>query len=137
MTERELIQLLKTARNVRDEYDQDYERIIRLRSLMAKTTTSYSANPSGGTAGDKLATQYCALEELEEHCRERQAAFMTALKQAMDLIELADTTEQRKVLKARYVDGKKWDDIAALVSYSNIHCHRLHDTALKSIVQKL
>lgn len=137
MEECELIQILRTAGNVKDEYDQDFERIVRLRSLINKTTPSYSASPKGSYAGDKLATQYCALEELEEHCRERQSAYIAAIKQAVDLIELADTTEQRKVLKAKYIDGMKWDEVAALVSYSNMHCHRIHDAALKAIAQKI
>ena len=137
MTERELVQILRTAGNVREEYDQDYERILRLKSLMTKVTTSYSASPGGGGTNDKLTNQYCALEELEEHCRDRQAAYASALKQVTDIIELAETTEQRKVLKAKYIDCMKWDDIAILVCYSNMHCHRIHDAALKIIAAKL
>jgi len=137
MTEPELIQILKTAGDVKEEYEQDYERIIRLRSLMTKMTTSYSSNPGKGSFEDKLTAQYCALEELEAHCRERQEAYAEALKQAIDIIEIAETTAQRKVLKAKYIDCLKWDDIAKLANYSTMHCHRLHDRAIEFIAKKL
>lgn len=137
MTESDLIKILRTAGNVRDEYDQDYERIIRLRSLMGKVTTSYGPIGHGSSIDDKLSAQYSTLEELQEHCTDRQEAYINALKNSMDIIELANSTEQRRVLKLRYVDGKRWDEIASIINYSNMQCHRFHDAGLKAILEKI
>jgi len=41
--------------------------------------------------------------------------------------------DQRDILRLRYVDGLKWDDVAERAHYSRAQCYNIHNAAVKAL----
>lgn len=110
------------------------ESIERLNSTMTRMTQTLSITPAGGgVLGDKLAEQIARLIDLT-------ADYMSAIKREMEVRDEVtawlDTLpeQQANVIYHRYVEGLSWRQVAKATNYSEQHCFRIHEAALKKCV---
>ena len=61
----------------------------------------------------------------------------SALEEAEKYIGLLDDTAEYRVMKYRYIDFMKWDDIAARMFYSRQHLARIYNRALRHISERM
>ena len=59
--------------------------------------------------------------------------FQIEIEEAIDTLESAD----RLLMRLRYIDGKKWDDIADEMGYSIQRVWQIHSSALKKLYAEL
>lgn len=133
MSNDEVKKFLLRAWNVNHEREEDFERIQRLRSQLTKVTTSYSGTPGGGGNNDKLGTMIAMIASMEADYRNHMAEYYTAVKEIETVINTLSSRSHRRVLKMRYLDFYKWEDIAAKMSYDIRHVTRLHHEALEEL----
>lgn len=124
------MQELKSIRIHRKRIRELDEAIETLKSEMEKITPSMSDAPCKPTGGDKRAGQIARMIELKVERIERY----TLLEEAVDNAEtwLCILPEQQaKVIRARYIEGMSWEQVARATGYCKMHCHRIHDSAVQ------
>lgn len=108
------------------------ESIERLRSEMERMTQTLSHAPAHTDCRDKLAEQIRRLMELET-ARAREVAdreeHIGRCRVWLDTIP----EQQAKILRLRYMDGLKWEDIADKAGYTKHHCYKIHKAALSRL----
>lgn len=62
---------------------------------------------------------------------ERLAKLMADIERVVNRIS---DKKEREVLTLRYIDGKKWSELAEELLYSEQHIHRIHQKALEKLI---
>ena len=75
------------------------------------------------------------LPELTEVYDEKIASLKARLKRIEDVIEELEPTE-RRLMRARYIEGLEWHQVAVRISYSWQQTHRIHARALIKLLNK-
>lgn len=75
------------------------------------------------------------LPELTEIYDEKIANLKARLKRIEDAIEELEPTE-RRLMRARYIEGLEWHQVAVRISYSWQQTHRIHARALIKLLNK-
>ncbi|HPK26782.1 MAG TPA: hypothetical protein PKZ40_03470 [Anaerolineaceae bacterium] len=125
------IQDLQACRCIRSEIESLEERILRLRSQAERTTRQLSKTPRGEQR-DYLANYVARLDGLERQLAAKVIALEEHLAGVDRWIEQLPE-QQAMVMRARYVEGLKWWQVAIQTSYSMAHCKTINTT----IKQKL
>lgn len=81
----------------------------------------------------KIEECICKIIEIEESAHEDMETVMELKSQSMSVINKISDPELRSLLINRYIYGKKWDEVAVLMNYSNAHVFRLHNDALAKL----
>ena len=81
-------------------------------------------------AGDKRLE-----EELRAEARELQAAIVAAEKNARAAESLLSALNEKEavLMRARYIDGLRWKEIARVMHYSEERCYKIHAGAMRKL----
>lgn len=128
-----LRQLSKLELNIRILTDELEERRTRL--------TSTAAPPLGDKVqssprGDAFAAALAALADKDLQRTELIYTYEILRERIVEQILGLDNVVQSRVLYDRYVQGKRWDDIAEELYYSRQHVCRIHGSALVEFAKK-
>jgi DNA-directed RNA polymerase specialized sigma24 family protein len=92
-----------------------------------------SAPPKPGSTLEAAVARHTEdLEALRVYYQEllnRLAAEQLAIEKAIDSLD----TTARDLMRHRYIDGRKWEEICVLMSYSWRQVHRIHADALTNL----
>lgn len=141
MTDQELIQAAKRYLNKVQQTDR---LIARLKSTIATlraglTSQSYELKPDkvqSSGPNDTLAETFARIDELEREISQNIVDLSNWKKEAFDRISRVPDLDQRNVLLARYVEGKRWEKVAFELNFSISQIYRIHGAALIAFVQK-
>ena len=92
------------------------------------TTSSFSDMPRSGGGSDKIQTTVEKIIEIEEKLDREIDALVEAA------VEKLEDGRLRDVMRYRYIDGMKWEQIAVEMHYSYMQVCRLHGKALLEIM---
>lgn len=107
----------------------------RLFELATKTTSTQSAMPGGGGSKDKLGEVASRLADAEKEIAEAIDYSMKIRSNVVRVIDQIKNPQQYEVICLRYLDAKRWDDIATEMSYTTKHITRLHGWALETVAE--
>lgn len=85
--------------------------------------------PDGGSAIESLVAKRIELQQLYQEKLAAMAATQLEIEQA---IESLDPTA-RLLLRCRYLEGLKWEEVCVRLNYSWRQTHRLHGEALRKL----
>lgn len=85
--------------------------------------------PDGGSATEMLVAKHIELQRRYQEKLEAMAATQLEIEQA---IEALDPTA-RLLLRCRYLEGLKWEEVCVRLNYSWRQTHRLHSEALRKL----
>lgn len=116
------------------EQAKDLEiRIADIRSRMTSiSSTQFDAIPGGHSNSDKIGSTIAKLCDLESKYIDMIGELAEEELEINSLINKLELKEQ-KLIRLRYVDCKKWEDICVDMNYSWRGIHKLH----RSILAKL
>lgn len=125
---------LRQYRYIDRSVEAKLERIERLRALAERRTAAYGRRGGGGTRTsdgrmDVVARLIDAQRELDQEIArllDTKAAIEAAIARLPD-------ARMRALLELRYLQGRRWDDIAAALGYSRENTLRLHRAALRKV----
>lgn len=93
----------------------------------------FSVTPRGGNSRghtmDDLVSGHVRLQKLYQQklvALEREQA---EIEEALSVL----TANERLIIRARYFEGKSWDDVCRAVHYEWAQTHRLHGSALRKL----
>lgn len=126
---------LRRYRDIKREAEQIKEQLeeveSRLYSPKGQQLTGMPSAPShdGNTITESLIDHHAQLvqryREQLARLEEEQLAVETAIE------SLPPTA--RTILRYRYIDGLKWEEVCVLVSYSWVQVHKVHGRALEQL----
>ena len=125
---------LRQYRYIDRSVEAKLERIERLRALAERRTAAYGQSGGGGGRSpdsrmDVVARLVDAQRELDQEIAQlldTKAGIEAAIARLPD-------ERMRAMLEMRYLQGRKWDDIAAALGYCRDNVLRLHRAALKKV----
>ena len=129
------IDMLNRSRQLKKEYDDLLMRHDTLKAAVENTVTVISLAPGHGQGVSRrledLETEILDLEKtIDKKCEE----LMDAQNAVNNYINNNMHPPYSVILIRRYAYFQTWEQIASELNYSVPHCYRLHETALKMIV---
>ena len=131
---------LKEVQRQWTAYNVLYLRAERLEAEIGASGLNYDGMPHSGTPSSPTEAIAIMLADTKAELNKTWAAYMEARNKAVGIINRIDDYKQSAVLKYRYIDGLKWEDIAMLLTpeekaaqyeYMTVrHVHRIHAAAL-------
>ena len=85
------------------------------------------------SVSSKVENKVIELLALENDIKEYKIKKEVSIDEISRVIDKVDDEILKKLLKLRYLEFKKWEDIAYILGYSNKHVFKLHNQALKYI----
>lgn len=131
MTAREYLEQYKEAElkveQLRIEYRKQLEKADTIRSPLDSDGSQHSGSVSNTTAerAVRLADKAMELKEAEADALEIRQEIYNTVRQVQG--------EKGAILYERYINLKKWEDVADAVGYSERHVYNLHDEALEEV----
>lgn len=136
MAYEEAKQLLRSYKRAQRKFERLCMRVQRLEAIDAPPI-NYNGMPRGTQTGRP--TEAVALMLTDAKTRKAQA--YTEMQKAYDtvqaVIESLEDERQRDVLELCYLEGLEWDEIAAVINYTERHAHRIHAAALCEVHMKM
>lgn len=132
MTNDEKKKILKSYLGAQERIDDLCDEIETLRAKATKVTTTISDMPqstSGHHIGDVVAGYIEMVEQLEEEVNRCEA-----IKRDVEcLINTIDDWTVGRIMRLRYIDGLKWEEICVKANYGWTQVHKFHSDGLNSI----
>ncbi len=127
---------LRNYKNIRREVTQLQELICQLRvDIAAPRSQQLTGMPHGSSrAGSAIETAVERLVELEDLYTAKLKTLVDeqlAVEAAISSLEPAE----RQLMRARYIEGRKWEEVCVLIGYSWQQTHRLHARALARLCE--
>ncbi len=137
LTDKEITRVAKDYLSQISKTDRLIKRLTETVSGLRSSLVSqnYALKPdvvqtSGPT--NTLESTMSKVFELEEVIDGQIDDLLTLTKEAADLLERVTELDQRNILTARYIQGKKWFAISEEVNYSISQVYKIHGQALLS-----
>jgi len=103
--------------------------IQRLRADKMFPSVVNDGMPKGSNQSD-LSDYIAILDEQIELLKEERLEKVRCYQKIEKQIRQMENEDEQEVLRLRYITGLKWEEVAARMSYSWKHIHRIHSSAL-------
>ena len=126
---------LRQYQPLKREKDMLEEKLTEFESTMTsprlqKLDGMPHGQPQGGGLMDMLVEQHLALKNLYANKLRELNETLLDIETAIE--SLTDATE-RNLMRLRYIDGLKWEEITLAIGYSWQQTHRIHARALEKL----
>jgi predicted nuclease with TOPRIM domain len=111
------------------------ERIERLRSSMESGNRQLKAAPAKTASTDRLSENIAELVDLEAALSDEVLELEADISIVEGIIQTIPKSEQRRIMRFRYIDNLPWKDVAGKADYSLDHCFSLHRQAKKFLAK--
>lgn len=91
--------------------------------------------PGGSGNKDRMAETVERIQRIERKLSEKILSLGFDLKEISDVIDRVEDQRHRELLRYRYIDGMKWEEICFVMHYSWQHLHRIHAGALQDVYE--
>ena len=121
---------LKQIRLIDKEINQMLNELERIRCSLMRSPQLKQVSVQESKVGLKDDV-YIKMIEYNDKINQKVDELSDTKKKVFDIIEQIKDHEQRLILKMRYVDCEKWEDIEQELHVSKNTMHRIHRKALK------
>ena len=129
MTNQEKIRYLRRYREGEQEIRQ-LERELEVWRSRAEKITPGGGEGGGGGRSDRIQSAVGMLVELQEKLADQLAALARMREEIVREIDRVEELRLRQILRMRYIDGMKWEEIAVAQRIDYRWLLRLHGRAL-------
>lgn len=99
--------------------------------------SKFDAMPGTHSNQSRIEICVCKIIDLERQIEEEINKSITLQKEIHNLIEEMEDTQEKMILRLRYIESLKWEKIAEELNYSSVQVYRIHKKALKSFEEKM
>lgn len=136
MDRQDVIRWLDSYVKLKGERDGILAQIAELeedRSASQLRSPQLSGMPRSGRMSDPTAESAARFEGLVRRYEEKAAQLMNRMGEIEDIIGSVDNALQRDMLRAHYLRGLEWEDVAREKSYSVASCTRIAGQGISEI----
>ena len=108
--------------------------ICRWRSKAEKVTTAVKLLPGGSGAENAVEDAVLKIDELTVQLSEQRRETVRLRRKIEEAIAFVEDWKLRQLLRYRYIDGMKWEQIEAQMNYEKTQVWRLHGQALSALM---
>lgn len=121
------------CRKLAIEIDEIKNRMDKILAVTERCTTSYSALPraTGILPDDKYAEGADEIILWESESRGRIQEYIHIVRKVEFAIDWIKDSNQRRILRLRYIDALYWSDITRIMDYGYRWCYDQHCRAMK------
>lgn len=120
---------LKSYRRAVKREKDILDEIQRLRADKMLPSVANDGMPKGSNQSD-LSDYIAILDEQIELLKAERLEKARCYQKIERQIKQMENEDEQEVLRLRYITGLKWEEVAARMSYSWKHIHRIHSSAL-------
>ncbi|MGL5973522.1 MAG: DUF1492 domain-containing protein [Oscillospiraceae bacterium] len=114
---------------------QQIESLSELATSCSAILSDMPRNPNKG--GSRMEDAVCKMIDLQMELNHDINTLVDLKKEIMNTIHSIPNVEHQTLLEKRYLCFISWEQIAVDLSYSIQHTYRIHDAALKEVIQIL
>lgn len=127
---------LEECHKLASEVEYLHEEIERLEELNMRVSPVYGTEVVQTSAvHDRMTARIVKIEKVKEVYEQALSRYLEIWLEAERAVSALPETVYRRVLRLRYIDGRKWRDVAQTAHYSEAQCYRYHDEALFALRQ--
>lgn len=119
----------REARQIRDQLEEIESRLYSPKGQLLTGMPS-APSPGGGTVTEALIDRHAQLLQMYQEQLARLEEEQLAIEKAIAGLE--DPTA-RRLMRYRYLDGLKWEEICVLINYEWSRTHDIHGMALQQL----
>lgn len=119
----------REARQIRDQLEEIESRLYSPKGQLLTGMPS-APSPGGGTVTEALIDRHAQLIQMYQEQLARLEEEQLAIEKAIAGLE--DPTA-RRLMRYRYLDGLKWEEICVLINYEWSRTHDIHGMALQQL----
>lgn len=128
MTKKELLEYYWTKKNI----EKLEEKLLEIDTQLRRVTARYTLVVTRGGTKDILGELIAKKIAVEEEINKKLQYSYELLRKIENAIKALPQREQH-LIRARYIDGKKWREICEEMHYSWRQIHRIHKKALEKL----
>ena len=126
------VELLKQAYYIDVRIDNKLEQMETLNALATKATTTFGNEPVSGTRDvHKREETICKIVDLQNEINADIDNLVDLKRELRKAIESIPNVDYRTVLELRYLNFRKWEEIAVTMGYRLRNVHYIHDKAIE------
>lgn len=126
------VELLKQAYYIDVRIDNKLEQMEALNALATKATTTFGNEPVSGTRDvHKREETICKIVDLQNEINADIDNLVDLKRELRKTIESIPNVDYRTVLELRYLNFRKWEEIAVTMGYRLRNVHYIHDKAIE------
>lgn len=125
-------EIKKEARQIRDQLEEVESRLYSPRGQLLTGMPS-APSPGGGTVTEVLIDRHV---QLRQRYQEQLAILMEEQLAVETAIESLEDPTARRLMRYRYIDGLKWEEVAVRIKYGWDRTHALHRKALQQLKEQ-
>ena len=134
MTAKEYLSKIQTYRETMETYAQKIEELYsKARGLKAIVCDKDRVQVSRGNPFEEIMVQ---IDEEAEKWAKARIRYEKEVRKRTEQIAGMDNGLHARILTLRYIEGKRWEEIACIIGYSFRHVTRLHGKALSEFSKK-
>jgi len=131
-------EFLQQYQNVEHDINSKLDQIHRLRALATKTTQVLTPDRVDGTGEpDKLAGIVGRIVDMEHEVDASIDQLQVIKQQVESVISELPEASHRNVLRLRYINGFRWEEIAVKLDYTYRNVCYIHGKALSVVEKKI
>lgn len=132
ITNRDKINWLKKYRLIDLEISRKLEERDLWRARAEKITPSLTGMPQGG-GEDQIQSAVEHIWELDQEIDQKTDALIDLRRKIEEAIQSIPDETERLVIEYKYIDNKRWEQIAIDLHYTYRHITRMHGRAIQKI----
>lgn len=117
--------------------ESNMRELYALKSSSIQGAKFDTGSVSGGQLPDTTQSAVSKIIELEERINSDIDKFVGIKLEIREAIDLCSDLKFQLLLRLRYLEFKRWDEIAATMGYDVRQIYRLHSDALKDLESKM
>ena len=126
------VEFLKQAYYIDVRIDNKLEQMEALNALATKATTTFGNEPVSGTRDvHKREETVCKIVDLQNEINADIDNLVDLKRELRKTIESIPNVDYRTVLELRYLNFRKWEEIAVTMGYRLRNVHYIHDKAIE------
>ena len=126
---------IKRAENHKKQLDERLQRIVEERNAPIGGI-NYDPTPRSPGKSEGAASIMIKLAGIEDRIEEQKKEIENAIVRVMDILDyLPVHSIEREICELHYIDGKKWEEVEAIIPVSETHCFRKRQKAFELLLK--
>jgi DNA-directed RNA polymerase specialized sigma subunit len=134
MTAKQYLRQAYRLNELINSHIKELESLKLLSTSLPSTDFSQERVQGGQLPGDRISNIIAKIVDLEKQINDEIDSFIELKKEVHNVINAVTSSNERLVLRCRYIEFLTWEQTADRMAYSIKQVHRIHSEALQNVI---